>query len=590
MKAVTNRMLAPACALTLPLCVLAMWPVVELGICDEWSTVKTVQVLARTGHIVYNGWEAAILGWQLYLGAAFVKLFGFSFTTVRLSILPVAMATALLSHRVFVRCGLSERNATLGTLALALSPLFLPLAVSFMTDVPGLFSLILCLYACLRALEAETDKSALAWICFAAASNAMLGTVRQIAWLGVLIMVPSTLWLLRRRLRSLTIGATVYLASISIIYVALRWFHSQPYSVPEPLIQGALTPKAIFRGGWVLLASIPELAFLLLPVLLFFVPAVPFRNRRAVALLALCSVLVTVYLLLAAHRDEPWLVPYLPSYIRVNGMMPEDIPHGVLPVFLSLGVRLAVTGLAALAGISFVTVVLLRTNGPHSSDSESVRHVSWRDLAVLLLPLTLAYYLLLLPRAFFSTMDNPKIYDRYILPLLFIALIAVLRCYQEKVRPRLPAAALLPISLYAICAVAGAHDTFAQRRAFATAIQELRAAGIPRVAIDGGWEFNGWNQIELNRFVNDPKIPTLPGDRFRPPVITKFGKCRPPFLNEFSAVWPRYSLATGPTDCLGDAGFQPVQYRTWLAPRLNTLYIVKIGLPRYVDRQIASGR
>jgi hypothetical protein len=38
--------------------------------------------------------------------------------------LPVAIATTFLTHRVVVHCGINERNATIGTLTMALSPLF----------------------------------------------------------------------------------------------------------------------------------------------------------------------------------------------------------------------------------------------------------------------------------------------------------------------------------------------------------------------------------------------------------------------------------------------------------------------------------
>jgi hypothetical protein len=67
---------------------------------------------------------------QFYLGAAFIKLFGFSFTTVRMSTLLVAMVTAFALQRTLVRAGNIERNATLGTLALVLSPLYLMLSPS----------------------------------------------------------------------------------------------------------------------------------------------------------------------------------------------------------------------------------------------------------------------------------------------------------------------------------------------------------------------------------------------------------------------------------------------------------------------------
>jgi hypothetical protein len=122
-----------------------------MGISDDWPYILMAQKLAATGHVVYNGWASPMLGWQLYLAAAFIKLLGFSPTVVRMSILLVAAALAFVLQRVLVRANISERNATIGTLALVLSPLYLMLSVTFMTDISGLFAIVLCLYGCLRA-------------------------------------------------------------------------------------------------------------------------------------------------------------------------------------------------------------------------------------------------------------------------------------------------------------------------------------------------------------------------------------------------------------------------------------------------------
>jgi hypothetical protein len=74
-----------------------------MGISDEGSYILVAQTLARTGHVVYNGWIGAMLGWQLYLGAALIKLFCFSYTTARTSTLLVAVVTAFVAQRTLVR-------------------------------------------------------------------------------------------------------------------------------------------------------------------------------------------------------------------------------------------------------------------------------------------------------------------------------------------------------------------------------------------------------------------------------------------------------------------------------------------------------
>ena len=139
--------------------------VAQVGFIDDWSYAKTAQVFVQTGHFVYNGWATAMLGWQIVLGALFIRLFGFSFTVVRLSILLIAMAAVFLFHSILVRFGVNARNAVFGSLALGLSPIFVPLADSYMTDVPGLFAVLLCLYLCQRAVAVPSVKRTIAWLC-----------------------------------------------------------------------------------------------------------------------------------------------------------------------------------------------------------------------------------------------------------------------------------------------------------------------------------------------------------------------------------------------------------------------------------------
>src|SRR5258708_10649992 len=155
-----------------------------------------------------------MLGWITPSSAPFLRPFGFSFTIVRLSMLPVTMACISLFHASLVRFGIRGRNAVLGALTLGLSPVFLPMAASYMTDVAGLFAIVLCLYLCQRAVAAHSDRAAILWLCCAAASSVAGGTVRQISWVGALVMVPSTAWLLRRRRGIVATGVSLWGMSV----------------------------------------------------------------------------------------------------------------------------------------------------------------------------------------------------------------------------------------------------------------------------------------------------------------------------------------------------------------------------------------
>jgi len=573
--ATSSRFPAIACALTLPLCALAIRPVVEMGVMDDWSYIRTVQTLAHTGHIVYNGWSASILGWQLYLGALFARLFGFSFTVIRLSTLLVAMLTAYLTQRTLVRAGIREWNAMIGTLALVLSPVFLSVTFSFMTDISGLFCIVLCLYACLRALQAETDRAALAWICFAALSNAFGGTVRQIAWLGVLVMVPSTLWLLRHRPRFLFAGSVLYVLCLGIIFAFLHWFHKQPYSVPEPLVRDRLTPRSFLMLGRTLIQAVLEAALLLLPILIFFIPSFPRRNRPAKIVLtgaiAICVLFGVV--MLNRPRMSLALAPFLHNCITIYGFMDAKPFHGERPMVLTPGIRLLLTTLVVVSAISFFAFLFTGRDKPNiASDATRPTPLSWYSLGMVMVPFTLAYFALLLPRG-----ATNELFDRYLLPILTFAMIAILRIYQEQIQPRVPTATLIPIAIFAAFGIAGTHDSFALLRARVAIANELLSSGVPPTAFDGGFEYNSLTQIDLGHFINDPKIPILPGDSFHSSVKKSYGVCVPIFVDNYPVLSPRYGMAYDPTDCFGDAGFAPVTYRAWLGPHTNTIYIVNVG-------------
>jgi Dolichyl-phosphate-mannose-protein mannosyltransferase len=162
---------ALACVLMLLFCALLIKPFAEIGINDDFSYIRTAQLLAATGHIVYNRWASMPLGWQLYLGALFIKLFGFSFTAPRLAVFVVSLVNAYLLHRVATQFGLTTWNALLATLTVILSPAWLIMELNFMSDAPGLFCIVLCMYACQRALLAGDKSSALRWFWFAGLST-----------------------------------------------------------------------------------------------------------------------------------------------------------------------------------------------------------------------------------------------------------------------------------------------------------------------------------------------------------------------------------------------------------------------------------
>jgi hypothetical protein len=573
------------CALLLALCTLASYPFVEMGQCDDFAYVRSAKTLAETGHIIYYGWASAMLGWQLALGALFIKLFGFSFTTTYASVLLVALATAFLLQRTFVYLGLREINAAFATLTLVLSPLFIPLSFSFMSDIPGLFAIVVCLYLCLRAVRSPLPSQTAAWLVAAAISNALLGTVRQTSWLGLFVIIPSTFWLVRRRRLPLVRLGVVWFLSVVFVFSCLYWFGRQMYSTVE-----TFKPIRLDGGHFVLATALTigvllEVAFFLAPILIAFV--FPFaRESRRLLYLTLAG--VTIFCVYFLFRPQSYwvgaiLAPALNSpgnYVTSRGIL--ELPDiGLRPIVLQPAVRVVITAICYFAAFAF-SVVLFTRNRRRAPDPESQpSQLSLRQVLLLLGPFILAYCAFLSFRVF-----SGVIFDRYLLPLFMVCAVLAMRFYQDRVNPRLPGICYAALFLFAAFGVAGTHDMFVLDRARLAATRQFLAAGLPRTAFYAGFPYDGWTQIDALGYVDSDEIRTPTGISQFTLARSKFMPCRYWHARYFSAIRPEYLLSYDDFTCgASQDRFAPVPYHLWLPPFSGAIYSRSVNPDQFLQAE-----
>jgi hypothetical protein len=557
-----NRVMRNAlvCSFIFAACFWISWPVAQMGFDDDWSYIRTAQLFAQTGQFHY-GWTSAMLGWQVPWGALFIRLFGFSFMAVKLSTLPLACASVFLFYLILIRFGANEHNAAFGTLTLGLSPLFLPLAASYMSDVPSLLVILVCLYCCQRAIAARTDAAAVGWLCFATASNVLGGTVRQIVWLGALVIVPGTAWYLRKRRGMLLAAPILWVVTIGAILYLMHWFAAQPYVVVDPLINTAhpvLTALLYMCGAFLCLLLI------VFPVMAAWLPRI--RAVRGASLLAMASILAVVLLVqVAGNWTLPWIPRSLISEFSVAAGAQPGVDRGrfIFPTWACLlfSVLVAVAFLALAATI--------RTH--FRSEGKFPQSIFQRPTFWLLGPYFFSYCALLVLHA----CQEGGIFDRYLLGLMPFAIIPLIRLYQARIAPGLPPISFAMLAFYALLAITGTHDWFAWQRARLAAIAELRATGLPRIHIQGGYEYDGWTELEAAGYINDARIRIPPG-AYHPndhaPNVPK--ACQFYFVDKTPMIRPDYTVAfVRPMPCLIASKYPPVEYRAWLPPFQRTVYI-----------------
>jgi len=557
------------CAAAVLVCALISRPFTTMGIGDDGPYILMAQNLAVTGHIVYNGWAAAMIVLQLYLAAAFIKLFGFSFTTVRMSTLLIAVVTAFVLQRTLVRANLSERNATIGTLALVLSPLYLTLSVTFMSDITGLFAIVICLYGCLRALQSTTDRTTIAWLCFAVVTNALFGTSRQIAWLGILVMVPSTLWLLRFRRRIFVVGAASTLAGTIFIFGCMHWLKHQPYIVQVPLFAGNFPIRNALDQLCCVFLEIP---FLLLPLAALFLPQIPKSSPKVIAVTVVLLLVYVVQALWGRNHGVFFLEPAVGDWVSIYGAYGggSSALMGPPPIFLHERARTLLT-IVSLGGLAGLIVSLQRSRQTQPVVDSTAATVSWKQFAILFGPFTFAYILLL-----FSVYATTKLlFDRYVLGLLIVPLVCLVRFYQERIRTQLPLAAVFLVAVTSIYSTAVTYNMFSFYRARAALAAELRANGIPDTSVNHGWEYNFDVELQNANHINNNLIAVPANAYIPPPPPPPPDQCQMFWQDRTPHIHPLYGVSFDPDACFGLAPFAPVHYSRWPYRTPGTLYVVR---------------
>jgi hypothetical protein len=261
------------------------------------------------------------------------------------------------------------------------------------------------------------------------------------------------------------------------------------------------------------------------------------------------------------HRVMPWLghvIGTLSIFSSTGEML------GSRPVTLTLSIRVALSLLVIAAVLTLVEQLLEK---PWRRESPGV--VSLNEALWMLGPFAISYVALLLPRALYSF-----IYDRYLLGLMPIAIIFLLLLYQRWVGERLPAITIATLTLFALYATAGTHDWFALNRARAAAVAQIHSSGVPMTSIQGGFDYDGWTQIETAGYVNDPRIrnPPYAYQTSLEPLILQ-SQCRLDFARYTPAIHPRYFVVFSIMPCLWIPGSQSVTYNTWLPPFHRTIFI-----------------
>ncbi len=309
----------------------------EYPIIDDWIYAGSVRNLLETGTFTLPTHSQTSLIGLTYWGAAWSKLFGFSFTTLTYSTLVMALAALLAFYGITRAVNVPPWGALLGTALLAFNPIFLHLSYSFMTDVPFLTLVLVSCYCYTKGIQGVGIRWVLAGSLFT--SWALL--IRQF---GVLVPVPFLFYLaleglLQKKWRWWQMVGIVLLPAIvgGAWYVWLR-------SPPTGFAAAAAERSAaiIFHESWLRLFLLR--AFTVLPLLALFTWSAV-KMRRVSWRLTLPLAVVLIWGMYAVDLPTETLVQISePPFTAHLGPFSFDHPQEMW-TFGAWGNTIRVTGL-----------------------------------------------------------------------------------------------------------------------------------------------------------------------------------------------------------------------------------------------------
>ena len=461
---------------------------------DDWSYLLTQFEFAESGQFVMNNWAVTMLIGQTLMASPVVMVFGSNITALQ-GFVAVLSLGALVTTYWVIRRVLPVGWSWFAVIALVVSPIFGPSAVSFMTDVPALLFLSVSLLLGIHALCA----GGIQWLSlvFAGLVGIVAFSFRDYAIMGFVAVVLVGLVVVRRhRDRWALLGAL--LASVGLAAILYSWRHSLPNDLRLPGWDVGFSIQLVARGAL-------TLALLVFPAL----AAVAWwrldlgSGVRKVALWAAAEVAAVIVSIIAdfeflGNVIHPFGTTWLMSGVGIR-MWPLWFNRFLLV--------LAATCLALI--FVFVVWAVSRARGA-STRAHAVRSFVRADIAravIVAFPV-----LLLIAHASATLVLGTWLIDRYfilVLPFLTAAILVLARGANVVVNRTLLA---LPVVALAAYGVWGLYvvDFDARFDGARWAIsEELVQSGYAPNQIDGGMQWVSFHATDIGLGAQD--VPMRPG-------------------------------------------------------------------------------
>lgn len=460
---------------------LVISPLGDYPVNDDWAYAQIVRRFVETGVYDLGFWPGMSLLSHILWGSLFCKIFGFSFTVLRIATLCLAiLGSVVFLGLVKELLGDDPWSRRIALATLVFNPFFVLLSFSYMTDVPFLTFVLLSLLFFKKAFEKDRYRD---WA-LALLFSIIAILTRQLALIFPLVF--SLVLLLKFRDGK---HALLAIGIVSVSFLSLYGYTSYmeatvglppPFGRPESLLKrlnvNFIVGQIKHRGGIHLFYS----GIFLIPFLALLNYSFK-RPKREILFWVIALSLVGYFYAFSWHMLP---IGNLFYPIGFGPFTITDVERSFTPVEQISGSAWAVIlGI----GMAASTVLLYHAGKKFRAVAGQWKTLSAGQYWKLGILLVLTGY------STFMLIDIHK-FDRYFFPT-YPLLIFLLASKQDRRNPHLLQKVLGLISLFlmALFSIVATRDHHAWQQARWNALEELvDVQHIDPAVIDGGFEFNGW--------------------------------------------------------------------------------------------------
>lgn len=425
------------------------------------------------------------------MGAAFTKIFGFSFDLLRGLIILFGALSVAFTYLLTKELTKNTKLSLVASFFLLANPIFFNISHLFITDVPFLFFVVLSVYLVLKGLREHNSK----YLIFSALASSAAIFLKQT---GMIIPFAILLYVLisnRKLLRNPYVLVAIFLPAILFGAFVLNEiattgnYYSQEFDVKSPL---GFSKEGLYNTWGTLI----YLGFFFLP--LAYISYKYLKNKiflGALVFFAISVIVASVFF--SGLFPQTASMPYLENILNKNGLGTITLPgqegkSNILPEWLWTFITIA----SIISASVIATEILSRIRKKNFNTPE--------------------FFLILVVASLLLTvlLKNGAFFDRYL--TLFIPLLSFIFVGKLAKSKLLFSLSIIFLAALFALSLIGTLDYINWNEARWQEVSLLESQGIPKESINGGFEFCLYNYGMQHQYEYWKRVGIFDSEGIRP--------------------------------------------------------------------------